>query len=153
VTVVAGGWLNEGRRESDDETARHADLNVADCQELCWLNARQVFTVLVLSAGIRFLISEKSSMELSWAHADDAQTVFPANNNGTASPISPSPMGLRRSASRWDAAPDRIVEAGAEATTRVDRPDKVRLAGRSPFASLLEIAQVGRCPVSCGPVG
>jgi hypothetical protein len=33
--LVQGGWLNEGRRESDDETARHADFIIADCQELC----------------------------------------------------------------------------------------------------------------------
>jgi ornithine cyclodeaminase/alanine dehydrogenase-like protein (mu-crystallin family) len=85
--LVQGGWLNEGRRESDDETARRADFIIANWRESV-LSERQAGLYGPVERGV---ISWDKIHDLGEilngtfaGRTDDAQITFHANNNGTA---------------------------------------------------------------------
>ena len=85
--LVQGGWLKEGRRESDDDTARRADFIITNWRESV-AQERQAGLYGPIERGV---IAWDKIHELGEllngtfaGRTDDEQITFHANNNGTA---------------------------------------------------------------------
>ena len=85
--LVTGGWLNEGRRENDDETARRADFIITNWRESIE-QERQAGVFGPIENGV---IGWGKVHELGEildgsfpGRTDSEQITFHANNNGTA---------------------------------------------------------------------
>jgi alanine dehydrogenase len=85
--LVEGGWVQEGRRESDDETARRADFIVSNWRE----SVKQEQQAALFGPLERGIIGWDKIHDLGEilngtfaGRTADAQITFHANNNGTA---------------------------------------------------------------------
>lgn len=87
AALVVGGWLKEGRRESDDETARRADFIITNCRESVE-QERQAGLYGPIERGVMTWDKIHELGEIlngSFAgRTSDEQITFHANNNGTA---------------------------------------------------------------------
>jgi ornithine cyclodeaminase/alanine dehydrogenase-like protein (mu-crystallin family) len=87
AALVAGGWLKEGRRESDDETARRADFIITNWRESVE-QERQAGLYGPIERGVITWDKVHELGEIlngSFAgRTGDEQITFHANNNGTA---------------------------------------------------------------------
>jgi alanine dehydrogenase len=84
---VTGGWLNEGRRENDDETARRADFIITNWRD----SIEQERQAGVFGPIERGIIAWDKVHELGAilggsfpGRTGSEQITFHANNNGTA---------------------------------------------------------------------
>jgi len=85
--LVQGGWLREGRRESDDETARRADFVITNWRESIEQERQAGLHGPIGRGVITWDKIHELGEVLSGSFAgrtNDKQVTFHANNNGTA---------------------------------------------------------------------